>query len=301
MFIGPPVNAIQAMGSKSAAKEIMGKAGVPLVPGYHGAAQDLYTLQLEARRIGFPILIKASAGGGGKGMRIVESTAQLKDAVASAKREAASAFGDERLLLEKYLTRPRHIEMQVFADTHGNAIYLFERDCWCSGVNKNVGGSTRPRHDGGAPRPDGIGCGRAARSVGYVNAGTVEFIADEADNFYFMEMNTACGRASGDGNDYRARSGRGIAYRCRRASAARAGSNHHQRTSAYCRGRPDARLPSRCGRIQHLRQPEIRLMCASIPVCARVTRSASNDPMIAKLIAWDADRDGATSPACRAR
>jgi len=109
VFIGPPVNAIQAMGSKSAAKEIIRKAGVPLVLGYHGEAQDLDTLQREARRIGFPILIKASAGGGGKGMRIVESAPQLKDAVASAKREAASAFGDERVLLEKYLTRPRHI------------------------------------------------------------------------------------------------------------------------------------------------------------------------------------------------
>jgi 3-methylcrotonyl-CoA carboxylase alpha subunit len=127
-FIGPPAAAIRAMGSKSAAKALMETAGVPLVPGYHGEAQDFTTLQREAQRIGFPVLIKASAGGGGKGMRIVERAADLEGAIAGAKREAASAFGDDRVLIEKYLTRPRHIEMQVFADAHGHAIHLFERD-----------------------------------------------------------------------------------------------------------------------------------------------------------------------------
>ena len=128
-FIGPPPAAIRAMGSKSAAKNIMGKAGVPLVPGYHGDAQGTALLQKEADKIGYPVLIKASAGGGGKGMRIVDKAADFAGALVSCQRESKSSFGDERVLLEKYLTRPRHIEIQVFADTQGDALYLFERDC----------------------------------------------------------------------------------------------------------------------------------------------------------------------------
>src|SRR6185503_12970607 len=162
-----------------------------LVPGYHGEAQDLALLAREADKIGYPVLIKASAGGGGKGMRIVQSPAQLKDAVASAKREAASSFGDDRVLLEKYLTRPRHIEMQVFADAHGNAIHLFERDCSVQRRHQKVleeapaPGMTTARR-----RQMGSSAVAAARAVGYVNAGTVEFIADDGGDFYFMEMNT---------------------------------------------------------------------------------------------------------------
>jgi 3-methylcrotonyl-CoA carboxylase alpha subunit len=129
VFIGPPVGAIRAMGSKSAAKTLMEKAGVPLVPGYHGEAQDFATLSAAAERIGYPVLIKASAGGGGKGMRIVERPEDLETAIGGAKREALASFGDDQVLVEKYLTRPRHIEIQVFADTHGNAVSLFERDC----------------------------------------------------------------------------------------------------------------------------------------------------------------------------
>ncbi|HXQ65099.1 MAG TPA: biotin carboxylase N-terminal domain-containing protein, partial [Alphaproteobacteria bacterium] len=129
VFIGPPASAIRAMGSKSEAKRLMEKAGLPLVPGYHGEDQGLARLRAAAERIGFPVLIKASAGGGGKGMRVVERADALASALASAKREAASAFGDDRVLLEKYLARPRHIEIQLFADAHGNAVHLFERDC----------------------------------------------------------------------------------------------------------------------------------------------------------------------------
>jgi 3-methylcrotonyl-CoA carboxylase alpha subunit len=129
VFIGPPPAAIAAMGSKSAAKNIMGKAQVPLVPGYHGDNQDPQALAREAEAIGFPVLIKATAGGGGKGMKIVERAADFAAALASAQREAKAGFGDDRVLIEKYLTAPRHIEIQVFADTHGNAVYLFERDC----------------------------------------------------------------------------------------------------------------------------------------------------------------------------
>ncbi|MGH8810198.1 MAG: biotin carboxylase N-terminal domain-containing protein, partial [Noviherbaspirillum sp.] len=128
-FIGPPASAIRAMGSKSAAKALMEKASVPLVPGYHGDTQDADFLQEQADRIGYPVLLKASAGGGGKGMRIVEKSADFKAALESCKREAINSFGDDKVLVEKYLTRPRHIEIQVFADTHGDCVYLFERDC----------------------------------------------------------------------------------------------------------------------------------------------------------------------------
>src|SRR5437868_8286544 len=129
VFIGPPASAIRAMGSKSEAKKIMEKAKVPLVPGYHGDDQSPDLLAREAERIGFPVLIKASAGGGGKGMRVVESPEKFADALAGAKREAKAAFADDHVLIEKYLTRPRHIEIQVFADSHGDCLHLFERDC----------------------------------------------------------------------------------------------------------------------------------------------------------------------------
>ncbi|MGE4220057.1 MAG: acetyl-CoA carboxylase biotin carboxylase subunit [Alphaproteobacteria bacterium] len=196
VFIGPPPAAIRAMGSKSAAKRLMEDAGVPLVPGYHGEDQDPDRLAAEAARIGYPVLIKASAGGGGKGMRMVAEAEAFPAALESARREARAAFGDPHVLVEKYLTRARHVEVQVFADGHGNVVHLFERDC-----------SIQRRHQKvveEAPAPglsDSVRTAMtdaalaAARAVGYVNAGTVEFIldADREDDpggFYFMEMNT---------------------------------------------------------------------------------------------------------------
>ncbi len=193
VFVGPPPAAIRAMGSKIGAKQLMERAGVPIVPGYHrsgGSEQDDATLLAAADAVGYPILIKASAGGGGKGMRIVRSAAELPAALAGARREALKAFGDDRVLLERYLIEPRHIEVQVFADTHGGCIHLNERDC-----------SIQRRHQKiieEAPAPGmtpqrraamGEAATRAARSVGYVGAGTVEFIAS-GDEFFFMEMNT---------------------------------------------------------------------------------------------------------------
>ncbi len=190
IFVAPPATAIRAMGSKSAAKALMEEAGVPLVPGYHGADQDPDLIAREAGRIGYPVLIKASAGGGGKGMKVVASPAHFADALASAQREAKSAFGDDRVLVEKYLGRPRHIEVQVFADTQGNAVYLHERDCSIQRRHQKVveeapapGLSPERRAAMGKAAVD------AARAVGYVGAGTVEFIA-EGDDFFFMEMNT---------------------------------------------------------------------------------------------------------------
>ena len=190
-FIGPPASAIRAMGSKSEAKKLMGKAAVPLTPGYHGDDQTPALLHKEADQIGYPVLIKAAAGGGGKGMRLVEKTADFPDALASCKREAASSFGNEHVLIEKYITRPRHIEIQVFADTQGHCVYLFERDCSVQRRHQKVleeapaPGMTPERR-----RQMGEAAVAAARAVGYVGAGTVEFIANQDGSFYFMEMNT---------------------------------------------------------------------------------------------------------------
>ncbi len=190
-FIGPPASAIAAMGSKSAAKARMEKAGVPLVPGYHGDDQNDAVLAAAAVRIGFPVLLKATAGGGGKGMRVVPNEAAFQDALAAARREATSSFGDATMLVEKYLTRPRHVEVQVFCDRHGNGVYLFERDC-----------SIQRRHQKiveEAPAPGlsqelrarmGESAVQAARAIGYEGAGTIEFLLDEDGSYYFMEMNT---------------------------------------------------------------------------------------------------------------
>lgn len=191
IFVGPPASAIAAMGSKSAAKALMEKAGVPLVPGYHGENQDADFLRQQADAIGYPVLIKASAGGGGKGMRIVNTSAEFNEALASCKREAASSFGDDRVLIERYLLKPRHIEIQVFADSHGNYIHLFERDCSVQRRHQKVieeapaPGMTEERR-----QAMGDAAIAAARAVGYVGAGTVEFIAEPDGRFYFMEMNT---------------------------------------------------------------------------------------------------------------
>ncbi|MDH4418592.1 MAG: acetyl/propionyl/methylcrotonyl-CoA carboxylase subunit alpha [Acidovorax sp.] len=199
VFIGPPASAIKDMGLKAESKQLMEKAGVPLVPGYHGADQDPALLQREADRIGYPVLIKASAGGGGKGMRAVDKSEDFAAALESCKREAINSFGDDAVLVEKYVQRPRHIEIQVFGDTHGNCVYLFERDC-----------SVQRRHQKvleEAPAPGmtpelraqmGEAAVAAAKAVNYVGAGTVEFIVEQPGGyerpdqmkFYFMEMNT---------------------------------------------------------------------------------------------------------------
>ena len=196
VFIGPPAAAIRAMGLKDAAKALMERAGVPVVPGYHGANQDPAFLAAQAAVIGYPVLIKARAGGGGKGMRLVERPADFEQALESASREAQASFGDPACLVEKYITQPRHIEIQVFGDAHGHVVHLFERDC-----------SLQRRHQKvieEAPAPGmtpevraamGQAAVEAARAIGYQGAGTVEFIVDgagspRADGFWFMEMNT---------------------------------------------------------------------------------------------------------------
>jgi len=191
VFIGPPAASIRAMGSKSEAKKIMEKARVPLVPGYHGDDQSPELLAAEAAKIGFPVLIKASAGGGGKGMRVVESAEKFADALAGAKREAKASFADDHVLVEKYLTRPRHIEIQVFADGHGGCLYLFERDCSIQRRHQKViEEAPAPNMDPARRKAMGEAAVAAARAIGYQGAGTVEFIADQDGTFFFMEMNT---------------------------------------------------------------------------------------------------------------
>ena len=191
IFVGPPAAAIKAMGSKSASKAAMAAVGVPVAPGYHGSEQSAQRLKEEAVRVGFPLIIKASAGGGGKGMQVVNSAADVPAAVESAQRLARTAFGDDRLLMERYFPKARHVELQVFADSQGKTISLFDRDC-----------SVQRRHQKiieEAPAPDlredvrtamSQAAVKSAQAVGYVGAGTVEFLVDDAQNFYFMEMNT---------------------------------------------------------------------------------------------------------------
>ncbi|MES2481024.1 MAG: acetyl/propionyl/methylcrotonyl-CoA carboxylase subunit alpha [Pseudomonadota bacterium] len=195
VFIGPPATAIQAMGLKAESKRLMAKAGVPLVPGYHGTDQAPDFLRGEADAIGFPVLIKASAGGGGKGMRIVEKLEDFDAALASCKREAINSFGDDAVLIEKYVQRPRHIEIQVFGDTQGNCLWLFERDCSVQRRHQKVlEEAPAPGMPPAMRRQMGEAAVAAAKAVGYVGAGTVEFIVEQKPSgdmsFFFMEMNT---------------------------------------------------------------------------------------------------------------
>lgn len=191
IFLGPPASAIEAMGSKSAAKSLMEQAGVPLVPGYHGQAQDVETFRIAAEKIGYPVLLKATAGGGGKGMKVVEREADLAEALQSAQREAQSSFGDSRMLVEKYVLKPRHVEIQVFADQHGNCLYLNERDCSIQRRHqKVVEEAPAPGLSPELRRAMGEAAVKAAQAIGYVGAGTVEFLLDARGEFFFMEMNT---------------------------------------------------------------------------------------------------------------
>ncbi|GGG24133.1 3-methylcrotonyl-CoA carboxylase subunit alpha [Caldovatus sediminis] len=299
-FIGPPAAAIRAMGSKAAAKALMERAGVPLVPGYHGEAQDLATLAEAAARIGYPVLIKASAGGGGKGMRVVGHAAEFAEALEGARREAASSFGDDRVLVEKYLTRPRHIEIQVFADTHGNTVSLFERDCSIQRRHqKIIEEAPAPGMDPARRQAMGEAAVAAARAVGYVGAGTVEFIA-EGDAFFFMEMNTRLQvehpvTEMVTGLDLvewqiRVAAGEPLPLPAERLAI----RGHAIEARVYAEDPARDFLPS-TGRLAHLRQPR------EVPGRVRVDTGVRAgdaitphyDPMIAKLIVWGEDRPAA--------
>jgi len=299
-FVGPPVEAIEAMGSKSAAKQIMAGAGVPLVPGYHGAGQDDAELGKQADAIGYPLLIKASAGGGGKGMRVVEDAGQFLEALAAARREAASAFGDDTVLLERYLTRPRHVEVQVFADRQGEAIHLFERDCSIQRRHqKVVEEAPAPGLSPALREQMGAAAVAAARAIGYVGAGTVEFLLDEDGSFYFMEMNTrlqvehpVTEMITGqDLVEWQLVVAAGGALPCRQSELAICGHAIEVRLYAEDPGREF--LPA-TGQLRHLRfpaaGPQVRIDSG---VREGDAVGIHYDPMLAKLIVWDRDRAGA--------
>jgi 3-methylcrotonyl-CoA carboxylase alpha subunit len=191
IFVGPKSHSIAAMGSKAESRHLMQRLGVPVVPGYDGDEQADAHLLAEARRIGFPLLVKASAGGGGKGMKIVRSDAEIQPSIESARREASKAFGNDRLLLERYIEQPRHVEFQIFGDSHGNVVHLFERDCSIQRRHqKVVEESPAPRYSEELRQRMAQAAVAAARGVQYENAGTVEFIVTPENDFYFLEMNT---------------------------------------------------------------------------------------------------------------
>jgi 3-methylcrotonyl-CoA carboxylase alpha subunit len=300
VFIGPPAAAIRAMGSKSAAKAIMQKAKVPLVPGYHGDRQDPEFLQSQADKIGYPILIKASAGGGGKGMRIVERTGDFAAALGSCKREAASAFGEDKVLLERYLRRPRHIEIQVFADRHGHCVHLFERDCSVQRRHQKVL-EEAPAPGLGAERRAEMGAAAvaAAKAIGYVGAGTVEFIADPSGKFHFMEMNTrlqvehpVTEMITGqDLVEWQIRVAAGEALPV--AQDALEIDGHAVEARIYAEDPEHDFLPA-TGTIEHLATPAPnRQVRIDTGVRSGDTISPHYDPMIAKLIVWGPDRTSA--------
>jgi 3-methylcrotonyl-CoA carboxylase alpha subunit len=308
VFIGPPASAMRAMGSKSAAKSLMEKANVPLVPGYHGDQQDADFLHAQADKIGYPVLLKASAGGGGKGMRVIENTAQFKDALASCKREAVSSFGDDKVLAEKYLQRPRHIEIQVFADTLGNCIYLFERDCSVQRRHQKVL-EEAPAPNMPAERRAAMGeaAVAAAKAVGYVGAGTVEFIANQDGSFYFMEMNTrlqvehpVTEMITGtDLVEWQIRVAAGEPLPKKQAELAING--HAIEARIYAENPEKGFLPS-IGTLRHMETPGAVAFelggSPGLPAGVRIDSgvragdaiSPFYDPMIAKLIVWGADR-----------
>jgi len=300
VFVGPPPSAIAAMGSKSAAKSIMSAAGVPIVPGYHGDDQDDALLAREAERIGFPLLVKATAGGGGKGMKVATSASEFAAALASARREARSAFGDDRVLLERYLAKPRHIEIQVFADSQGNAVHLFERDCSVQRRHQKViEEAPAPGMDEARRRAMGEAAVAAAKAIGYVGAGTVEFIAEQDGTFYFMEMNTrlqvehpVTEMITGcDLVEWQLRVASGDPLPMTQADLAIRG--HAIEARLYAEDPAREFLPS-IGRIRHWRMPDdIANVRVDTGYRAGDDVTPFYDPMLAKVIAWGEDRERA--------
>jgi 3-methylcrotonyl-CoA carboxylase alpha subunit len=300
VFIGPPASAIRAMGSKAAAKALMQRQGVPLVPGYHGEDQEPARLLDEAERIGFPVLIKASAGGGGRGMRVVGSATEFASALAGAKREAAAAFGDDRVLIEKYLQRPRHVEVQIFADHHGDTIHLFERDCSIQRRHQKVlEEAPAPGLDAEQRRAMGKAAVAAARAVGYVGAGTVEFIT-EAGAFYFIEMNTrlqvehpVTEAVTGlDLVELQLRVAAGEALPVRQQDLVLRG--HAIEARLYAEDPERGFLPQ-TGTLHGLRFPPPEIARVDTGVRQGDIVTPFYDPMIAKIIAWGEDRSAAVN------
>lgn len=300
VFIGPSAAAIRAMGLKNAAKKIMETARVPLVPGYLGDSQDPKILQQKADEVGYPLLLKAAAGGGGKGMRLVTKASEFASALDATKREAKSSFGDDQILIEKYITNPRHVEIQVFADQHGNGVYLFERDC-----------SIQRRHQKiieEAPAPGiteklrnqmGTAAIAAAKAIDYVGAGTIEFLLDENNDFYFMEMNTRLQVEHPvtemiTGQDLvewqlLVANGEKLPLKQKQLKI----NGHAFEARIYAEDAGNNFLPA-TGTIHYLQTPTLD---EHVRIDSGITQgdkiSHYYDPMIAKLIVWDADRGAA--------
>jgi len=305
VFIGPRPSAIKAMGLKAESKRLMAQAGVPLVPGYHGADQSPALLRREADAIGYPVLIKASAGGGGKGMRIVAKADEFDAALASCKREAINSFGDDAVLIERYVTKPRHIEIQVFGDSHGRCIYLFERDCSVQRRHQKVlEEAPAPGMSEARRREMGAAAVAAAKAVGYVGAGTVEFIAEptrEGDlRFFFMEMNT---RLQVEHPVTEAITGLDLVeWQLRVASGEplpltqeQLRIDGHAIEARICAENPDAQFLPATGTLEVYRTPasssfERSLVRVDAGVREGDAISPYYDSMIAKLIVWGRDR-----------
>ncbi len=302
VFIGPPVGAIEAMGSKSAAKSLMEKAGVPLVPGYHGDAQGLEVLRGAADTMGYPVLLKAAAGGGGKGMRRVDNSAEFEAALAGAMREAAASFGDQHMLVEKYLLTPRHVEIQVFCDNHGNGVYLFERDCSMQRRHqKVVEEAPAPGISAQTRKAMGEAALRAAQAIDYRGAGTVEFLLDRDGQFYFMEMNTRLQVehpvteliTGQDLVEWQLRVAADQPLPCKQDDLKING--HAFEVRIYAESPEQGFLPQ-TGRLDYLAEP---VTGAHVRIDSGIrqgdTVTANYDPMISKLIVWDETRETALS------
>ncbi len=299
VFIGPSPEAIGAMGDKSAAKRLMEKAGVPLVPGYHGENQQPAFLQEQADKIGYPVLIKASAGGGGKGMKVATDAKGFAAALESAKREAKSSFGDDRVLIERYLDRPRHIEVQVFGDTQGNVVYLFERDCSVQRRHQKVlEEAPAPGLSAAQRKRMGETAVAAAKSIKYTGAGTVEFIAARDGTFYFMEMNTrlqvehpVTEMITGlDLVKWQLLVAAGEPLPTKQKDLGFRG--HAIEARIYAENPAKGFLPS-TGTLRHLRAPQEQPGLVRVDSGVRQGDAITPhyDPMIAKLVVWGEDRD----------
>ncbi|TOM64548.1 3-methylcrotonyl-CoA carboxylase [Vibrio parahaemolyticus] len=303
VFIGPPTSAIEAMGSKSQAKAIMSEANVPLVPGYHGTDNSVEHLLAEADKIGYPVMLKATQGGGGKGMRVVNSAAEMPLAIDGAQREALSSFGDKQLLVEKCILQPRHVEVQVFADQHGNCVYLSDRDCSIQRRHqKVVEEAPAPGLSDELRKQMGEAAVQAAQAIDYVGAGTVEFLLDSRGQFYFMEMNTrlqvehpVTELITGvDLVEWQFKVAAGEHLPISQSEITHNG--HSIELRIYAEDADNDFMPS-TGRIDYLQEPisdsNVRLACVRVDsgVTQGDTISEYYDPMISKLIVWGQTRD----------
>ncbi len=293
-FVGPPGPVHRLMGDKKGARRLMASHGVPVLPGYDGDAQDDATLVREAGNVGWPLMIKPSRGGGGKGMRVVRAAADFEGALASSRREAQSAFGDDAMVLERFVERPRHVEVQVLADAHGRTIHLHERECSVQRRHQKVVEETPSPALSAVQRQQLCAAGvAAARAAGYVNAGTVEFLLDTDGRFYFLEMNT---RLQVEHPVTEAVTGLDLVRLQIEVAAGRPlaiaqedviARGHALETRLYAEGPDD--LPSP-GRVLHLAVPEGPGVRFDAGIAAGSEVTVHYDPMLAKIVTWGRDR-----------